>query len=50
MCNLDRVVDIGDDSPTIRAGKMSVGAEIWKQFIDAGCFDDRTIGGVPATS
>jgi hypothetical protein len=30
MCNLDGVVDIRDDGPTIRAGKVRVGVEVWK--------------------
>src|SRR5436305_4614824 len=49
VCDLDRVVDIGDDSPTVRANKVRVGAEVGKQLVNAGCLDDRAIGSAPAT-
>ena len=49
MCDLDRVVDIRDDSPTVRANKVRVSTEVWKQLIDAGCLDDRPIDSASAT-
>jgi hypothetical protein len=49
VCNLDGVIDIGYDSPPVRACKPGVGGQVWKQVVGARSLDDGPINDVPIT-
>jgi hypothetical protein len=46
MCNLNRVVDIRNDSPTVRASEACVGEEVGKEVVNASSLNDCSISGL----